>query len=191
MNFKAYDIFSSLIPGFLLLLVVLDYLGLKFDVDLIVAYTAVAFLFGYLLNTISSWLEDFYYFTWNGKPSDRLLDGKDIWKVRFYDAEKVKDLLIAEANKKNPSKGELFMIAKQNCNLSDNRVEDFNSAYAFSRALLTCVLFGCVFLIIKHYFDWRYYLSIPLLIVVWLRCKQRAYFYAREVLSNYLTSKQK
>lgn len=192
MNFKAYDIFSSLIPGFLLLLVGLDYFGLEFDDNLIVAYTAIAFLLGYLVNTISSWLEDFYFLTWNGKPSSRLLDGKDIWKVRFYQSQKVKQLLIAESTKQNPSNGELFSIAMQQCNLSSNRVEDFNSAYAFSRALLTCILFGSIFLLISHFSDWRYYmLTIPVLIVVWLRCKQRGYFFAREVLNEYLTSKNK
>jgi len=191
MNFKAYDIFSSLIPGFLLLLVCLDYFESEFDDNLIVAYTAVAFLLGYLLNTISSWLEAFYFFTWKGKPSDRLLNGKDIWKVRFYQSQKVKQLLIEESNKQSPSNGELFSIAMRNCNLYNNRIEDFNSSYAFSRALLTCVLFGSFILLIKHYSDYRYYSAIPLLIVVWIRCKQRGYFYAREVLNEYLTTKQK
>src|SRR5688572_9377858 len=93
MNFKAYDIFSSLIPGFLAVLVVLNAFDINYDKDMVVAYTAIAFLFGYLMNTISSWLEDFYFFTWGGKPSNRLLDGKSIWKVNFYHHSKAKNLL--------------------------------------------------------------------------------------------------
>jgi hypothetical protein len=52
MNFKLYDILSSLVPGFLLLLATLEFLNMPFDKDMVVAYTAVAFLLGFLLSTI-------------------------------------------------------------------------------------------------------------------------------------------
>jgi len=190
MSFKTYDILSSLIPGFLLLLVLIPFFNLSFDKDLIVPYTAFAFLFGFLVNTISSWLEGIYYLTWNGKPSDCLLNGKDIWKVRFYQSQKVIELLKAETTKPNPSNDELFSIAIQSVNQKDSRIEDFNSMYAFSRSLLTSVLIGGVFLIVRNYCDFKMYLMIlPTLLILWLRCKQRGYYYAREVLSVYLKNK--
>ncbi|MBF9255742.1 hypothetical protein I2I11_20760 [Pontibacter sp. 172403-2] len=190
MSFKAYDILSSLIPGFLMLLLLLKLGEIPFDKDMVVPYTAIAFLLGNVMNTLSSWLEDFYFFTWGGKPSLRLLEGEGIWKVRFYHCEKAKALLLAEA-RPNACHDELFSIAMRYANAQkDPRVEDFNTAYAFARVLLTTVLIGTVVLIGRNYFDWRYYAILtPILFIVWLRCKQRNYYYTREVLNVYLKVK--
>ncbi|HEY5367416.1 MAG TPA: hypothetical protein VIJ75_00365 [Hanamia sp.] len=190
MTFKAYDILSSLVPGFLLLIAGLNTFGIYFDKDLIVPYTAVAFLLGFLNNTISSWLEDLYFWTWGGKPSNKLLDGKSVWKVPFYHSAKTKNLLIADCPNQSPSNDELFSIAMRKSN-GQERVDNFNAMYAFSRALLTTVLIATIFLLITHYTEWQYYaLTIPVFIVLWLRTKQRGYYYAREVLNTYLKQKE-
>ncbi len=191
MNFKAYDILSSLIPGFIVLLVLLKLFGLNYDKDYVIAYTAIAFLIGYVVNTLSSWLEDFYYFTWGGKPSNNLLEGKGVWKVKFYEHEKAKNCLIQETQSTNPTNDHLFSIAMRYANgKKDSRVDDFNANYAFARVLLTTSIVITISLIIINYNDWKYYVTlIPLLVIVWLRCKQRAYYYAREVLNEYLKSK--
>lgn len=190
MNFKLYDVLSSLVPGFLLLLVLLDFLNINFEKDLIIPYTSIAFLLGFLNNAISSWAEDIYFFSWKGKPSDRLINGNDIWKVRFYESEKVVALLKTESTKTNPSNDELFSIAMRYANQKDSRVEDFNSSYAFSRSLLTIVIIGGIILLIRNYSDLRFYvLIIPTTIIVWLRCKQKGYYYSREVLNVYLKFK--
>jgi hypothetical protein len=190
MNFKAYDILSSLIPGFLAVLVSLQIFEFKFDKDLIVPYTAVAFLYGYIMNTLSSWLEGFYFWTWRGKPSNKLLDGKNIWKVKFYHSLQARALLLGEANP-SASNDELFCIAMRHANTpKDTRVEDFNAMYAFSRALLTTVFVGTIILSLRFYNDWRFYATaLPILFIVWLRCKQRAYYYSKEVLTVYLKIK--
>lgn len=192
MSFKFYDILSSIIPGFLVLLAILEFAGFPFDSNMVFAYTAISFLLGFLVNAISSWLEDIYFFTWNGNPSDCLLNGKDIWKVRFYDSQKVKDLLKAEASKSNPTNNELFSIAMRYANQENSRIEDFNAIYAFSRSLLTCAIFSGIILIIRNYDVWELYILIILtVLVIWLRCKQRAYYFAREVLNTYLKIKNK
>lgn len=193
MTFKTYDILSSLIPGFVLMFVLMWTFEIKYDKDLIIAYTAISFIIGYFLNTLSSWFEDIYYFTWGGKPSSRLLDSKDIWKVRFYHTDKVRFLLSSESDKEKPSNDELFSIAMRYANgEKDSRVDDFNSNYAFSRVILTTVLFSTIFLLFKNYDDIRYYcFFIPLTILAWFRCKQRGYYYAREVLIVYLRIKTK
>lgn len=192
MSFKPYDILSALIPGFLMLLALMNFLGVSYDKDFVIAYTAIAFLIGFIVNTLSSWLEDFYFWTWGGKPSNNLLEGKSIWKVKFYDFEKTKNLLIKEANKENPSNDHLFSIAMRYANgLKDSRVQDFNANYAFARVLLTTLFVSTFVLLVRNYQDWRYYaILIPLLIIVWLRCKQRGYYYSREVLNEYLKAKE-
>lgn len=191
MNFKAYDILSSLVPGFLAVLILLNALDIRYDKDMVIAYTAIAFLLGYLMNTISSWMEDFYFFTWGGKPSSRLLDGKDIWKVRFHQSSKVRGLLLAEWGNSSATNDQLFSIAMRHANgHKDGRADDFNALYAFSRSLLTTIFIGSVILLIENYDNWKYYAClIPAVIIVWLRCKQRAYYYAREVLNVYFKAK--
>jgi len=182
MNFKAYDILSSLIPGFLILLVLLNLFGFKYDKDYVIAYTAIAFLIGYVMNTLSSWLEDFYYFTCGGKPSNNLLDGKGIWKVIFYEHEKAKDSLFQESQKTNSTNDQLFSIAMRYTNgKKDSRVDDFYTNYAFSGVLLTTVLVITISQIALNYNDWRYYVTlIPMLIIIRLRCKLRGYYYAKK-----------
>lgn len=191
MNFKAYDILSSLVPGFLALLILQELLYIEFDKDLIVPYTAIAFLLGNVMNTFSSWMEDFYFLTWGGKPSNRLIGGKDIWKVRFYQSGVVRVHLLADCGNANAKNDELFSVAMRIANGSkDSRVEDFNVQYAFSRVLLTTALFGTIFLLFQHYSEWKYYaVALPITLILWLRCKQRAYYYAKEVLTVYLKSK--
>lgn len=179
---------SSLIPGFLFLITLLTALKIGYDKDFIIAYTAIAFLLGYLINAIGSWMEDVYFWTWGGKPSDNLLSGEDTWKVKFYHSEQASNYLMSETTSAESSHDELFSIAMRNvAGLKDSRVEDFNALYAFSRSLLTTVLFGTTILLIQNYYDWRYFaILIPALLVVWLHSKQRGYYYAREVLNEYL-----
>lgn len=191
MNFKVYDILSSLVPGFILLYLFLELTNKPFTNELIVPFTAIAFLIGFIVNTLSSWLEEFYFFTWRGKPSDRLLNGKDIWKVKFYQSTEIKEILKKETQSNNASNDELYSIAKMYIKGNDQLINDLNSSYAFSRSMLTVVLIVGIILIIYNYNDLRYYLGvIAIVLIVWLRCKQRAYYYAREVLSNYLHIKK-
>jgi hypothetical protein len=188
MSFKTYDILSSLIPGALILLTVFNPVGAKYDRNLILAYTAISFLLGYIINAIASWLEGIYVLTWGGKPSDKLLSGQNIWKARFYWAEEVKTLLKRETTNPNPSNDELFSIAMRTvAGIKDSRIEDFNAMYAFSRSLLTTAVLGSAILLFHNYSNWKYYaVLVPLVFITWLRCKQRAYYYAREVLNEYL-----
>lgn len=192
MNFKAYDILVSLLPGFLVLTVVFWAFKIPYESDLIVPYTASAFLVGFIINTLSSWAEGFYFFTWGGKPSNCLLKGKDIWKVNFYQNKEVKTRLKLEAKNELANEDELFNIAMRYSNGQSNRVDDFNAIYGFSRSLLTTVIICSAIILYNHHEDYRYYLILSTLILItWLRCKQRAYYYSREVLNYYLKNNNK
>lgn len=187
MNFKTYDILSALVPGFIVLVALLNFANIRFDKDMVLVYTAFAFLLGYVINATASWLEDFYYITWGGKPSSMLLEGKNIWKVSFHYAETAKKLLQKECNDPHADNDKLFGLAMRYANVKDTRTDDFNAAYAFSRSILTTALFAFLLLIPRYYCDWHFYiLSIPLIFICWLRAKQRGYYYAKEVLTIYL-----
>lgn len=192
MNFKAYDILSSILPGFLILIAGLDMLEMAFDKDLVVLYTALSFPLGYVANAISSWMEGIYFWSWGGQPSSELLSSRTAWKVPFFDGNKTRQLLIIDSGNPSATNAELFTYAmRYGGGDKDSKVEDLNANYVFSRNLLTTILLGSPFLFIRHHFDYRFYIIlIPIIFVLWLRCKQRGYFYVRQILFNYLKSKQ-
>ena len=190
MNFKIYDIVSLLIPGFIILFVIIHSFDFTFNDDSIIFSTAIAFVLGFIINTLSSWLEGLYFLTWGGKPSDKILDGKDIWKVKFYKGKEVREFLLKETINESPSNDELFSIALCYVNEKDSRIENTSAYYSFSRSLLTTVLISSIIIIPSDDFNLNYYyILIPLIFIIWLRCKQRGYYYVREVLTEYMQKK--
>lgn len=203
MEFKYYDVLSNLVVGYVLLVIGMYAFQIEYNSDYTVAYLAMAFLCGYLINAVSSLLEPVYYFTIGGKPSNRLLnDGTEkhgkfyylfiprntgIRKVRFYETTAVRKLLLEGIESENPKEDRLFGRAMRAVNGNqDSRVPDFNAHYALSRTILTTVLISATLVIYTNPSNWHSYLSIALVLICWNRYKERAYYYAREVLNEYL-----
>lgn len=195
---------SSLVVGYVLLVIGMYAFQIEYDNDYIVAYLAMSFLCGYIINSIGSLLEPIYYFTIGGKPSNRLLSDNNekhnclynlfipkntgINRVRFYETKKVREMLLKGLEKENPSEDRLFSKAMREVSGNqDSRVPDFNAHYALSRTILTTVLISTVLLLISSYSScWQSYLSIVVLLICWNRYRERAYYYAREVLNEYM-----
>ncbi len=191
MSFKTYDILSSLIPGFLLLMVGLFVFEIEYEQNYSLPYVVLAFVIGYANNSLGSWLEKFYFLTWGGKPSNKLLGGKDVFKVRFYEANTARYLLFKETKNPNASNDELFAKAQMiaNKNKSD-RLIDFHLVFVFSRSMLTAIMIGGLALAPKMFNElWYYPAFLFALIIFWFRGKQQSYYYAREVLIEYLKLK--
>lgn len=203
MEFKYFDVLSNLVVGYVLLVIGMYAFQIEYNSDYTVAYLAMAFLCGYLINAVSSLLEPVYYFTIGGKPSNRLLnDGTEkhgkfyhlfiprntgIRKVRFYETTAVRKLLLEGIESENPKEDRLFGRAMRAVNGNqDSRVPDFNAHYALSRTILTTVLISATLVIYTNPSNWHSYLSIALVLICWNRYKERAYYYAREVLNEYL-----
>ena len=190
---KYYDLLSTAIIGVVVVAVV-NYLLLgNHDIDS-VAYLAVGYIVGYFINAIGSLFEDFYYCTIGGKPSNKLLakvEGQS-WtgysRVKFYDVEKVTELLKAELHKPDASIAQMFSCAMRKMNsFAESRVPAFNAHYAWSRTLLTAVWMIDLLMAFRYYNQWLFWLIGSLLLVIsWNRFKERGYYYAREVLNEYL-----
>lgn len=193
MEMKYYDLLSTAIIG-VVIVVVVNYLFLgNANIDG-VAYISLGYLAGYFINAIGSLCEFFYYFTIGGKPSDKLLTYKDgkSWtgysRVKFYEYNKVTALLKKELGDDHASITRMFSCAMRKVNgCTDSRVPAFNAQYAWSRNILTAVW------IVEILIGFRYYDSIlfwviglALLVIAWNRFKERGYYYAREVLNEYM-----
>lgn len=203
MNLKYYDILSCLIVGYAMIVVIMYSFHIEYSTDHTVAYLAMAFLFGYIINSLGSLLEPMYYFSIGGKPSKRLLNNSDtkhcrfyhifipdctgINKVHFYETAAVRKILIKGLGGNSPSEDRLFAKAMMEVNGDTNsRVPDFNAQYALSRTILTAVLISTGLIIASYPNNWQSYLSIVVLLICWNRYRERAYYYAREVLNEYL-----
>lgn len=193
MNFKYYDLLSSLIIGFFAIVALLYATGNEYDKDLTMAYMAGSYVVGYLINALSSLIEPFWYFTICGMPSDKLLtiDSKKkytgINRVRFYHAQEAIDKLREQLNNKEADTKQMFSLAMRETNGNPStRVQDFNAQYAFSRVLLTTLFVVTIVAIIFFPCNWKTYLAIIPLLISWNRFRERGYYYAREVLNEYL-----
>lgn len=196
MSFTIYEIISHLVPGYIVVFFLRQELGIDLNDLGNTSILALAFACGFVVQTLASWFEDILYFTWGGKPSNQLLNGKDMWKVRFYSSNEVKNLLKEEAQRNgqtNYNNDSLFEIAQRRVNSQkSDRVTSFNANYAFVRSMVLAFLLVLVNNLFKLPSNLNLILILAaLLIVSWYRAKQRGFYFAREVLNMYLVDKLK
>lgn len=198
MNFRNYDILSNLVLGYILLLALLPMVGLTFEWKASIAYLAIAYVIGYMVNAIGSWIEGFYYMTIGGKPSDFFLTPSDKKKkysghsrIKFYHTDEVIRMLKDELKDENASTGKMFAVAMRYSNSDETtRVPDFNAQYAFARSLLTIMTILSPIVIFHFGISSKAWFVLVPLFISWYRYKDRAYYFAREVLSAYLQKKK-
>lgn len=204
MNFKYYDTLSTLISGTVLLFVVSTAINwdiTKFNIAIILA---LAYGIGYVLNAISAFLEPVYYWFMGGMPSKKLLQTPKtplcskkrnytgFGRIRFYEYDKAVSLLKEELNDSEANERKMFGKAMSYSNSNEKtRVPDFNAQYAFSRVMLTLAI-ASVGILMSKYYDiwWAWLIAVVAILLVGRRCKERGYYYAREVLIEYLKAKQ-
>ncbi|MBP9993483.1 MAG: hypothetical protein KBT67_00865 [bacterium] len=184
---------STIIVGYFALIAFLLISRIGYNEDYSIAYIAAAYVVGYVINAISGLLESIWYWTIGGMPSDVLLtpiEGKKytgIRRVRFYHAEEAIEKLRKQLEDPTADTRKMFSLAMRETNSNaDSRVPDFNANYAFSRVLLTTLFIVTIIVIAYYPCEWKSYLLIIPLLLSWIRFKERGYYYAREVLNEYL-----
>lgn len=205
MNFKYYDILSTLVSG-MVLLYVLSFAN-SWDIEglNVVMLLALAFILGYLLNAISAFAEPTFFWFMGGMPSNRMLTppkpncrGKirkytGFGRVRFYEYEKAIYLLREELNDTDAEPRKMFGKAITYSNTDDKTlVPVFNAHFAFSRVMLTLVIVSVAALMPLYYTQWwAWLIAVATILLAGHRCKERGYYYAREVLVEYIKVKEK
>jgi len=183
MNISFYNVLSHLISGFLVYIAGLYILKLDPNYLDPLMVTAVAYMIGYFINTLSAWSEWFLNWTWGGRPSDQLLKGKQCARIKFSEYEKACQLLQKKHGGKNTTTDNLFKVAMR---ITDNegRISEMNGQYAFSRSFLVAILVSLVILSFKFYSNLEFWpVSVLLVLIAWYRAKERGYYYAKEVLN--------
>ena len=198
MNFKYYDLLSNLTVGMVVFYAIWQFLFPELKMSEWVVIPA-GYVLGYFLDAFSSFIEPFLYKTICGKPSDILLTPipgqkwTGIKKVRFYHAEEAVKALREDTKDEEADTGKMFGFAMRMVNSNkDCRVPDFNGHYALSRVILTTVLVAFILVEMKYYnvlYSWL--VSSAVLLLAWNRYKERGYYYAREVLNEYLKQRNR
>ena len=191
MKLRFYDIVSQLIPGLMVYFSFIYLWDVPQQWQKILPAFAFAMAIGFFVDALSSWLGPIFYWTWGGKPSSQLLNGKDIAKVKFHEKERVTQLLQKNYPEKN--KDALFQIAYRQVSSTDNeKIQVFNESFAYARSLLTTSFILFILFIIKYYcFWWAWLIGLGILLMLWQRAKERGFYFAKEVLGTYLDDQEK
>lgn len=197
MNFKYHDLLSSLVTGVVVCISVniVFELNLKYDV---VPLLAVAYVIGYFINALSALCEKYFYKLIGGIPSDVLLtpiEGQSYTgykRIKFYQTGKVVSLLKIELNDQNADCGKMFSKAMSYSNGDKStRVPDFNAQYVFSRVLLTVIIILTIIWSFNFYRNCLFWLMVVITFyLAFRRCKELGFYYAREVLIEYIHKKE-
>lgn len=193
MELKYYDLLSNTIIGVVAIAVFKTawFNDKSLDVEV---YIAGGYLLGYFINAIGSATEPILYKLIGGMPSDKLLtfvedhEWTGINKVKFFEAKRVVGMLKKSIGDNKASTGRMFAFAK-GCVISnsDNRVSDFNAQYVFARGIFICVIVVFIFLIPQYYCLWYFWaIGLSVLWLSWNRFRERGYYFAREVLCEYM-----
>lgn len=193
MNFKYYDLLANLIVGVVAFYALWHFCFPEWQISEWMVLPA-GYIIGFFLDALSSLLEPFFYWTVGGKPSKNLLTTKEgqAWtglkRVKFYYTSEVRDKLNGENQKVGDDTDKQFSYAMRLVSANnDTRVPDFKSHYTLSRVILTTVIIAIILVEIRYYDVWySWVISLGILFLAWNRYKERGYYYAREVLNEYL-----
>ena len=198
MSFKYYDLLSNLAVGIVVFYAIWKFVFPDFEISEWVVIPA-GYVVGYILNAISSLIEPLLFKTICGKPSDILLTPvpgqkwTGIKKVKFFFAEETVKSLKKDTGDAEGTTDKLFGYAMRMANPNkDSRVPDFNGHYALTRVILTTVLIAIVLVEVRFYDIWYSWpISLVILLLAWNRYRVWGYYYAREVLNEYLKLKNR
>lgn len=196
MSFKYYDLLSNLTVGIVVFYAIWKLVFPDLEISEWIVIPA-GYVLGYFLNALSSLIEPFLFCTICGKPSDKLLtpvSGQKwtgIKKVKFFFAEEAVKALKKDTGDAEATTDKMFGYAMRIANPNkDSRVPDFNGHYALTRVILTTVLIAIVLVEVRFYYIWYSWpISIGILLLAWNRYRVWGYYYAREVLNEYLKLK--
>lgn len=197
MEFRIYDILSSLVHGVICLGTAMQLFDWSFQDYGAMYFAATSFCLGYIINTIGSWLQKPLFWSFGGMPTKQMLRNRKrkayagISRVPFYFTQELvealkKDLQVDSIIDDKFSE-RMQQVARQGKN---TRIKDFNCSYAFSRSMLISSIIISALLIYKFPYVWQTYLVLIVPIICYCRCRNRSFHYAKEVAMEYLHSRQ-
>ncbi len=186
MKLSIYDILAKIIPGGIVLASVV-FLSEELTLELPASAGIIfAFAIGYFIDAISSFSERPVLFrSFGGNASKKLLRGEGFMHIRI---QKVSNLAAFLKNK-YPQLDEIgcFSVMHREIDKVGNlRISSMQESYIFARNIFfTVPISACIYL--YGNFSWQgLVLAVGLLIVAWIRAKQRNYYFVKEIINTYM-----
>ncbi len=202
-KFSVYDLLASVVPGTLIVcllgVAVPDLAAAVKDLRLpdafaLIALVALALFVGNVVQAVASLTDPLLFWMWGGRPSERCLQhGLGDRYMPKETADRIRRKLVAAVGG-TPSDRSLFLYAMQQAeSASPQRVTTFNALFAYHRALLiltlVAVFLGVAIVCGQGPAGWTPGLrwgflagALLLLVLLFHRTKQRAFYYVRELL---------
>ena len=166
-------------------------------------FLVASYLVGYVIHAIGSWSEPLLWISWGGRPSENLFKNKSK-RLRLVEVDTIftflkskssNDTLRAKAKEEftKVDYRELFQLAKNIANHKSRdgikeRITEFNNSYIFSRNVLISYLIASTLLTILVFQNiihiWVLIILVIVFFVLWYRCRDRAFYYSREILAG-------
>ena len=187
MTVSLFDILSKLIPGGLLLFAILQSHSItKIEYNEVVVLIVI-YILGYLVEAISSIIERTIIFRlFGGNPAVKMLNGEKFLQIKLSRLEKLNEVIEEKYKEYKEDKLQLFRIFHSVVSKKDYpRINHFLEQYTLSRNLLiSCSIAGIYYL--SSHFNWiDLSLFTMILVIIFLRIKQRNYYFTHEVINSY------
>lgn len=198
-----YDIVTSLVQGSLFVMACLVLFPQCLDAMRILAvpeivatlmFVSLTYFIGQSIVAVSSILQKALFFTWGGAPSERVFNGRFPKKYLSPDMiDHVREVL-ERTSFVELSDGALFLKASGIARAAKGSLsERHNQMYAYNRVTITNLLLVIGLVILSRFeglganisptgFALFLGVTVFLLILHWIRARQRAFYYVREVL---------
>lgn len=197
MEFRIYDILSSLVHGVICLGTAMQLFGWSFQDYGAMYFAACAFCIGYIINALGSWLQKALFWSFGGMPTKQMLRNRKgkiyagISNAPFYFSGELVEELKNDCQADGIIDDKFSELMQQVARQGENtRIKDFNCSYAFSRSMLISSLIISALLIYKSPCVWQTYLILVVPIICYCRCRNRAFHYAKEVAMEYLHTRR-
>lgn len=197
MNFDFYDIFSKIIPGGIMLMILLSigYIHIPEKPEL--GYLFIAYLLGFLIDAFAAndKIQNLIWWFFRGKPASLLLSGNRFYGNEYKNLDEIKLKVGDNWNSDDLLKTFNFIYFKT-MSLGAKRVQGFNNHWLSARNILITIVLCFMpiqFLIWDGKKTWFQALSLTMLSLFCLyilfdRAKNRQYYFVKEVLDSYLYS---
>lgn len=187
-NISLFDILGKVIPGGLIYFTINHCLiAEKVELSQIILLIIV-YILGYLIETVASIFERPIIFKlFGGNPAIRLLNGKSFLDIQIGRLEELNDHVYEKFQKYKDNKIKQFLIFHSIVSKKGyKRVNNFLEQYVFSRNILISYFISGIIYISCHT-SWQIItIYIIFLLFFFVRCKQRNYYFAKEVINSYL-----
>lgn len=215
MEFRFEDILKKIIPGSIVLLAVMVLLLnqitfedmkelLKSDLKeyseiILFAILTFSYLFGYLIDSISSNLENYILYSCIRRPSYHILTNSCKRKLGIANLDgvmkKIEDKFsikidssvdsISETNKKTT---QIFREINQS-KKDDETLKEYYFSYIFSRNIFFAFIFLSISIVTSNHFDlewFSYPILLFILIILYVRRVEKSFYYSRKIILSIL-----